>query len=184
MNISRHIYAVAAIGLVLTAASFGTGHAKLKGAPSATPTNVVVVNSAASPANTRDVTLAGRTPINVQLPQQTIVDGTGSVDHVPMYTVPAGKRLIIQQVYGLATGPTGEYVALGFFAVTDGSNNRLFPIVFDSQDTPGGNIGHCMSNVYYPVDPGMSIQLSLGRTGLTGSTVAIVGFAGYLENAF
>jgi hypothetical protein len=184
MNASRHLYGIGAIMAILTAASFGSGHFK-GGAPSVSG-NVVVANTATQPVPTRDLTLSGRTPITVESPELIIPDGSGGTGYVPFYTVPAGKRLIIQTLYGGGSSDFGEPLGLSVMKVTGASGIHVFPLPFESKQpstAATGEAEYFLNNVTLEVDPNSSMVVAVSRNGFTDKSFASVGVSGYLENA-
>ena len=179
MSISRHLYAVGGIMAVLTAASFGTAHYK---APPPAMSNVIVANTPAQPIPVKDS--SGHTPITIENSNITITDGNGSVDNVAVYTVPAGKRLIIQTLFGAANGPANEPIAIGLMKAGTGAN--LKDINFQLQTSPsvtGESLQTYLQSTTLSFEAGSPITISFGRTDITGLTRADFGFSGYLENA-
>ncbi len=66
------------------------------------PSNVIVVNTPASPVPVRDVDNPARQPFQAQA-VGGFADGASSTGDITIATVPAGKRLVIEHVSALGT---------------------------------------------------------------------------------
>lgn len=123
MQLSRHFYAIGGLAVLLTALSVGSSKPTVAKAP---PTSVLVTNSSlpvtvsassaalkignskSDPIPVRDVDVASR--VHVQgYANAAFSDGQGNAD-VVMYSVPVGKRLVIEGMTMRASIPTGQAV--------------------------------------------------------------------------
>jgi len=179
MNISRHFYAIGGIMAILTAASFGSGHYK---AAAPASSNVLVMNAPNQPIPMKD----GHTPITVETPEIVIANGTGGSGYVPLYTVPAGKRLVIQTIYGIGQSTFGTPIALGVIKVVSGPTVHSFPLPFESKQVSDAQTGEnefVLSNVSLEVEPGSVMTAAIELQNYNSGAYVGVGFSGYLENA-
>ena len=201
MNFSRHFYAVAGIIVVLSAASLGAGG---KTAARPQPMPVVVTNTIANPVNTKavgttavsgSVNVAGsvsinnsapidvneafsnRTPVNVTA--ELAVDPGSYGGHIPVYTVPAGKMLILQSEWLDARFFAGQYIESVSLDL-EGAGT-LMCLSYEDR----GNIGpyhvyngNTYATCYLPA--GTTINLNGVRTASAEDCVFDVGISGYL----
>ncbi len=94
------------------------------------PSNVIVVNTPASPVPVRDVDNPARQPFQAQA-VGGFADGASSTGDITIATVPAGKRLVIEHVSALGTMlPTQKVINGGSdviwtdpFGIIDGSRD-------------------------------------------------------------
>lgn len=185
---SSHIYAIAALAAVLTAASFGSGTVRA----AAAAVQTVITNTSSNPVPVvaqgttlvQDASALGRTPVS-QIGDAFIpTDDFRASDLI--YTVPAGKRLVVQQLFGQAVIGKDETVTM---AKIGG-----YPVTF----TPAGNgvmyqglakleksFASMSTQATYVFGPGTPIYIIAQRNVDTSGYTAdvVMGFSGYLENA-
>lgn len=211
MSICRHLYAIAAIGAVLTAASFGTGHAKAA-PPNSSSSNVIVTNTTAQPVPTAPqgttqvagtVGLSNGTAVGINNNSANpvpVIDVASDLTKTPvgteegfdvtgnsgatrqLFTVPAGKLLVIQTEYVFATLPTGQNL-LG--AQLDMVNSGL-GVMLNFEARGDNGIDACFSgqsNGIIYVKAGDTVNASCGRSLGAGTASFDVGFQGYLVDA-
>ena len=187
---------VGILGLIVVIAlmtpTSGRGQGSSGNAPPAQNVNVVntpsvnVVNSASSPALVRDVGVPVRTP--VQIPVNVFMQFGETALLRDVYTVPEGKRLVIEHVSLLTDtlGP-GNAVRGGLLTLFEGENSSHH---FDVRaQTP---VGGPLFVVNHPMlafaDPGTRVQMeatieqAIG-SGSGGFSAFRGTLSGYLENA-
>jgi hypothetical protein len=100
-----------------------------------------------------------------------------------LFTVPQGKRLVVQTVSVLASLPNGQQVTASDIT-TNQSPGFIFAIPLQLQGTNGGgdNYGATVPVRAY-VNAGNVLQLLLQRNGSTGSAFITASFSGYLLSA-
>ena len=145
------------------------------------PLNVSVVNTATRPVYVRDVDNPARQPFHVELYDFRMIAGdTLSTDS---FIVPAGKRLVIEQVSGRFTAPAGQTLDL---VVQTGPSEapathyylpvRQGPLAPLSGD---GFVLNQLSRQY--AEPGSNVGVILQRRGGTdGEASGLMTFTGYL----
>ncbi|MBI1756804.1 MAG: hypothetical protein HYR64_06830 [Fimbriimonas ginsengisoli] len=106
--------------------------------------------------------------------------GTQAIETVPLYTVPSGKRLVVETISGTAHGVTGLSLSTSFDTRLDGAWSYT-GVVWQSQGTIG-NMSRFAFN--HPVrlyaDGGTPVSFAIMRsdTSITGGRT--IGFSGYL----
>ena len=216
----RHLYAIAAILAVLTAASIGTTHAKriaannplqvfvtnsttsaVPVAPQGTTTvsgtvnlangaavaisnepTVNLSNDANNPVPVRDVDVASRTPITLHN-AITMDDGTPNAAGDDMYVVPAGKRLVVQNVFvSTFEFPVGEQLTQAGI-LQEGGLTFSIPTQDQGEDTENNEHvnGYFTGAIYFSAGAVLTDYAS--RSSKTGSADIGVMISGYLENA-
>src|SRR6476659_2671766 len=117
MAFSRHLYAILGLAAVLTAVSFGTGATKKV----ASPLQTVVTNTTANPVPVRsqgitavqEVAPAARTYVSERV--DAAIEPDDFQGQATVYTVPAGKRLVVQQIFGQAVMGQDERITFAVF---------------------------------------------------------------------
>jgi hypothetical protein len=192
MQISRHLYAIAGIAVLLTAVSFGSkGTVRQQKA-----TSVLVTNSAVP------VTLSGAQSINVKSSKdapvlvrdvdaaaRVHVDGTESdsgqafgVD-VDLYEVPVGKRLIVEGMSIRAFGPAIEVVAMSAQRESPSGDFLSYGVVAHSQGTNGFGNAIYVGTIDTPlhITGGTKLVASVSKNTINDVTMTVVAsFTGYL----
>jgi hypothetical protein len=133
-----------------------------------------------------DIDNAARQPVVFQA---TVDFNAGSNDsgagRAVAFTVPAGKRLVIETISGQIFVPTGQQVTITVGAQVGGSEAFYF-LPFDSKlanDPPNNDtyIGTFSVRIY--ADAGNSVFLDVHRSSSQGDAqFGIVTFSGYLVN--
>jgi hypothetical protein len=195
MQFARHFYAIAGILVVLSAASLGAG-GKATSRPIPMPVNVT--NPTSNPVNTRavgttqvsgSVTVANTGPISVQqdftnfVPVSapahlTLHDGDVATE-TTIYTVPAGKMLVVQTESMSAYMDADNYtMEAELLAAGDPTAHMPIPIsnfFASSQTTTGGAV-----NGTYYVPENTNIFASAGRASGAGQAEYFFTMSGYL----
>lgn len=101
------------------------------------------------------------------------------------YTVPAGKRLVIEFISFQSRIPIGQRPEpFGLNTKVGGETGfYVFPVSFAFEDTNIGldtYVASSPTRIY--CDPGQSLIFRLGRTANDGTASAFFTFSGYLEN--
>jgi len=197
MQLSRHLYAICGLGLILTAVTLGSSKAAMRSSTQ----NVLVTNSsvpvtlsntasvqvsnkvADGPLLVRDVDVYARTPVE-GFQQSTMQENT-DFDSVTLYTVPVGKRLVVQHLSLGAESPSGQQFYAAFaesLDVNDVSEMRCF-FKIDTQGASGFGTTFFQGTVEAPiyVNAGHRLKVSAIRNASTGSAIFTASFAGYLE---
>jgi hypothetical protein len=125
--------------------------------------------------------ISNRIPVEKQA-VVTIPDATNGQAGVDIYTVPIGKVLVIQSVFGSTTSPFGEPVHLTQITSFDGTTEHDFPVHLENDNSSGSGFesssGMTATTLY--VEQGAFMTLYAQRTGLVGTSTATIGFSGYL----
>ena len=144
-------------------------------------TSVAVNNQIGSPIPVLDVRAAGRTPVHEE-GGAALQDGTLENGGISLYTVPNGKRLVIQSMYMVGSLPAGELIIGSGISGSNGFES--YPISFLDHGTDSTTHyygGFSESTLYFSA--GDSIQGFIVRNDGTGTASYDVGFDGYLEDA-
>ena len=202
MNIYKHVYAIFGLGIVLAALSVANSKALVRSSPTQ---SVLVTNTNANPVRTSPVgntSVVGSVGITNGVDSPLPVRNVDAVTHVPIsisggvsfadgqveqggsvfYTVPAGKRLVVQSMiaksFQLPQGQKLVDVSLG--AVSDTS--YTIPVQFQGTDDDGYDhfAGAFAGTIYFY--SGNQIRVLATRDLSTGFAAASVAINGYLEN--
>jgi len=129
-----------------------------------------------APIPVRDVNVAGRIPIQLTV-HRTSPDG-GNTANGSMYTVPAGKRLVIDFVSAHVGVKSGDLPAMEILTTVNGDSGAYFIPLAPASDTTF----IVNQQVRFSCDAGESVVLVFGRTGTTGQGPGIFTISGYLED--
>ncbi len=179
------------LGFGILAAVLSLVHTRPAGAQGgATPIKVNVVNRATSPAlvkvlNTaaipvlvRDVDNAARHAFQAQV--VVSLSATTARNSAAITTVPAGKRLVIEYVSVLASGPTGQRYQASI-GVRQGTTAGLYFLALSPQGTFDFNdqlIAGQPTRLYS--DAGTSVGVELVRSATASTAFGIFTISGYL----
>jgi hypothetical protein len=195
MNFSRHFYAIVGIIVILSALSMGAGG---KSAARTQPMPVNVINSTLNPVNTRAVgttavsgsvninnsapiavqeDFSNRTPVGVLV---TLNQADGVVFNTDdIYTVPAGKMLVIETESFEGQVPAGESIIRA--KMQQSSVTSLMNLNFGYTGTINSlNIYEGETNGKYFVPAGTTIYVLVGRSGSDGNASYTASLSGYL----
>jgi hypothetical protein len=143
---------------------------------------IKVSNDASSPVPVSNAREASRVPMTLHnagnIPENTVGSSTSQI-----YTVPAGKRLIIQSVFLSGSTHQGQLLLAGQLEM--GSNLIIdVPIVMTNEGVLGDRayFGGVVQGPFY-VQAGDSVWIDLDRQGLSGVAFFESGFSGYIEDA-
>ena len=193
----RHIYAIAGILVVLTAASIGSTHAKSAASsalqvvvtnPSTNPVPVVtrgpvsLANDQNNPLPVRDVDAISRTPVRFAAGVGW-ADGTTSAVGNDSYTVPSGKTLVVQSIIADSYRfPGGEILCEMGLAEKFGIDFSI-PVQDQGKDADGFEhfTGNFIGTLYFP--SGTILAAYGTRNDGTNEAGANIIVTGYLVNA-
>ena len=155
-------------------------------APAPSTANVNVVNTATNPVPVRDVANA-KQPFHI-LASVTIPSTTESAS--TSFTVPAGKRLVIEFVSGYNTLATGQKLrAVNVLTWVSGQFNRHYVSILHGAPFNIGNEEFVISQpmkVYADGGPDTPVQVSFFREFAIGGphteTTVLLTISGYLED--
>jgi hypothetical protein len=131
-------------------------------------------------APVHDVDNGARQPVafNISL---NGADGTPNIGG-PAYQVPAGKRLVIEQITGRLSVDSPQWIEVRLGLTTGSSVITHYlrldpPLLLNS-----GNNYYTTLPVRYYGDPGTPVLVGLARSGITGIWAGTLTFSGYLVN--
>ena len=150
------------------------------GTSTAQVSRVIVANSRNGPALVQDVDNPARAPFQVQL-GSPIAAGANAPN--VSFTVPAGRRLVIEHVSALAMVPAGQRVMFINVNTFSGGNLVFHHLkaqsVGVSTATPGE--GHVTSEALrLYADAGTSVLVAVNRSDSVGTGFMTVSVSGYL----
>jgi hypothetical protein len=154
-----------------------------KAAHALVATLVQVANTTANPVPNKDVDNPDRA---TAVDQFCIVTGTAGspgfeCDTTAFFTVPAGQRLVLEQLEAACTTPEGNSLYGGDIEFSEGGNSTLHPFALGSPATHAGVTSYVLNQqVRYYVDAGSPIFFQLGSTDTSGSTNCTFQFNGHL----
>jgi hypothetical protein len=98
-----------------------------------------------------------------------------------LYTVPAGKILVVEQLSAYASAPPGESVSLLLYGTSGGRLSYVFPTMQFQGTLPGG-LGDAYgmfspSDTYF--DPGTTVNLFADKSGSGCCSTVLFQFSGY-----
>lgn len=146
-----------------------------------TTTNVQVVNPANAPVPTLDA------PTQVLQRQLSVNFGsnTTTILDKPIYTVPAGKKLVIENV--TVSGALYQDEKLVSAALTTTVNNFKvdyhIPVQHQKLTVPDQTAASAIASVRLYATAGTTVTVSAIRSDTSGSASVTFGFSGYLVNA-
>ena len=143
--------------------------------------NVFVTNSAANPVPTRDVDNPARQPFQQD---QVISIHAGTFGGDATFTVPKGKRLVIEFVSIHVSYPTGQKPTFAFLQVETANSNKFpnnhnFVLTFQAPDLNSDVFAGASPTRLY-ADPGTTVTLSLRRNSSIGEGLGSMSVSGYL----
>jgi hypothetical protein len=146
-----------------------------------TTTNVQVVNPATAPVPTLDA------PTQVLQRQITADFGSSSATILdkPIYTVPAGKKLVIESVTVSGALHQDEKLVSAFFTTTVNNFkvNYSIPVQHQKITFSGQTEASALASVRLYATSGTTVTVSAIRSDISGSSSVTFGFSGYLVNA-
>lgn len=168
-----------------------SGRGQANDAPPTRDVNVVntpsvnVVNTASSPALVRDVGATVRTPVQIQINQFISFGETTSLRDV--YTVPEGKRLVIEHVALKSDTLSVGNAVRGGLLIRFGGESFSHEFAVNPQPSVNGPLFVANHPMLVFADPGTRVQMEVeidqavgsdngGFSGLRGT------FSGYLES--
>lgn len=186
MQVTRHLYAIAGLIAVLTALSVGSSRPQTKGSATSvlvTNTNVPVSisntpsvklqNSASSPLLVRDVDVSSR--IHVEKTAIATFEDTIGLTLQP-YTVPAGKRLIIE---GLSVRGSC-YSDNTFTRMTVSSGSFFYPLEFQAQPADHNTDLGFVANMNAPFQVGsgqvLNVSVAVRKVGYASVSACFTGY--------
>jgi len=193
MQFARHFYAIAGILVVLSAASLGAGG---RGASKSVPLPVVVTNPTSNPVNTKAVgttqvagTVNVGNTVGVQQDFTNFVpvfatvkahynDGEASSE-TAIYTVPAGKMLVMQaETVRGSFSDSNDYLLGAELSINGPIRDIPIPIsnFFSSTET---DVSGSFNGTYY-MPENTTIYAVASRAAATGDVEFEFGMSGYL----
>lgn len=162
------------------------GPVTLNGTPNvniANTPNVNVANTAASPVLVRSVDSGSAEPVEASV---AFPSGRGtSVIAGSLYTVPAGKRLVVEHVSAVCSVRTGtrlEYASIGTLPAGNGGPALYLIPVLTGPSSLGGDSFVISQAVKFYVSAGEQLYVAAYETTVTDG-VGTFSFTGYLVNA-
>ena len=167
------------ISLAVLAIALVTGRGQsTTSLPETAATAVTVTNPVANPVRTRAADNPAFQPVQFRTYIE-IPDATSSAAK-SVYTVPAGKRLVIQtlSMYRTGTVTSGQSVQVFIDASFEGA---YVSVALPSVPATGTDPGTTLTAPCY-ADPGTSVEFYDYRTGSSGDEFDYVSVIGYLVN--
>jgi hypothetical protein len=150
-------------------------------------TLVQVTNTSANPVPTQAVDNRARQPVGLDV-QDSIADGQPGAfatfgDANGPYTVPAGKRLVVESISAQFNLPTGQKPTdLLFLTTINGRQSGFTALPVFSSSANGTDFFQVATNFTAYVDPGTQLQVLCDRSSTTGAAACFVLVMGHLEN--
>jgi hypothetical protein len=171
---------IAAVGLALMM-GLSASSAFAAAAPAASG-DVTVVNPDSKPVPVRDVENPARQPFQQELFLSTPDGLLGANDQ---FTVPSGKRLVIEFVSFSMTWPAGQVTTRAFINVCNASGNSCpasfyLPASFQATEFGGSEFFVASSPTRLYADPGTVVSAAVRRNVTAGTGLATVAVSGYL----
>jgi hypothetical protein len=158
-----------------------------KAAQGIVATLVQVANTPANPVPTQAVDNPARQPVGLDV-QDSIADGQPGAfatfgDANGPYTVPAGKRLVVESISAQFNLPTGQKPTdLLFLTTINGRQAGFTALPIFSSSANGTDFFQVAANFTAYVDPGTQLQVLCDRSSTTGAAACFVLVMGHLEN--
>jgi hypothetical protein len=123
-------------------------------------------------------------PLECETSQQSGVEGEFQCQLGYNYTVPANRRLVMQQVTATCGTPAGKNVTNMYMTFTEQGTQATayFPLISGGVNPEGYASFSMHDGVSYYADPGTSLLVSFNTTDATGSTACQAQTSGYLIN--
>ena len=139
---------------------------------------VTVGNLGDSPLPVRDVDNPARQPVQARANCSVTIE-TGCLPTI--YTVPAGKRLVIEYASMDANVPAGELAQLAIATRTGGETvEHAFPLTPPSVAFSAGRAANVGQQVRLYADPGTSVVVTGSRSGFGSPASFIFTISGHL----
>jgi len=160
---------IAVIAATLIFAETRTGHASAVNNPNPNP------SPQPAPQLVRDIDNPARQPFQRQLGFEVTEFGGFS-----SFTVPAGKRLVIEYVSASGVVPSGDSMQ---YLVVTGEVQNFIPV---AQQASAPGVVFCVAGLQTRLyaEPGTSVTLGALRTGSTGTSSANISISGYLVDIY
>ena len=171
-------FAVFALALIL---GLSGSSAWAAAAPASGP-GVTVNNTDSNPVPVRDVENPARQPFQQELFLST---PDGLLGATEQFTVPSGKRLVIEFVSFSMTWPGGQVTTRAFINVCNASGNSCpassyLPASFQATEFGGSEFFVASSPTRLYADPGTVVSAAVRRNVTAGEGLATVAISGYL----
>ena len=143
---------------------------------------VSINNGSNSPVLVRDVDAASRQV--VQLDVNQTIDNNYSAAYAFLYTVPDGKRLVIEKAYSWGYYPNGQHENQSLLTINLNGLHQV-PIPIDHDGTAISGVELYTGNISGPIycDAGSYISVYSAKDSNSGSASFTAGISGYLVNA-
>lgn len=110
-------------------------------------------------------------------------NGVNQSETINMYSVPAGKRLVIETISGWMSIAPGTSV-MGYVSTKVGGQTAVTSCVFEPQGTDGGPPRFAFTHqVRLYAEAGSMVNFTMRRTDRTRTGSKTMSFTGYLEPA-
>ncbi|HTO69734.1 MAG TPA: hypothetical protein VMR31_07720 [Myxococcota bacterium] len=177
---ASHLSRIAGFALAgLIGASFATGTAQ-----SVVASLVQIVNTSANPVLTQDNDNRARQPLSFRA-SISVLPGAENGFARPAYTVPAGKRLVIEHVSAIGNVASPEQVFTITVYADSGSVYTYLPVTNLSaqEDAPTRHDVVASQPLTMYVDPGDSVDIEISSDGGANGVLSMsVSVTGYLVN--
>jgi hypothetical protein len=141
---------------------------------------VQVANTPSDPVPNRDVDDRDRADIGYAACNVRSSSGLGIVSNDSCFTVPAGRRFVIDQVDGLCTTGSGNAVGFATLSFTTGGLATTAYLVLTPQAPLFGAVEYTLNQpVHYVADPGSTLGIGAETSDLTGDTFCTFNFSGH-----
>jgi hypothetical protein len=159
------------------ASSTVSGSVSITGTP-----NVKVTNTRSAPVLTRDVDNPALQPFQNS---QVISTPAGLLGGDGTFTVPAGKRLVIEFLSFQGSWPAGQATTRLFIGVCNSGGGQcqtefFLPAISQGPDFGGNSLFAASSPMRLYADPGTDVTVSVRRNATAGTGLAVVAISGYL----
>lgn len=148
-------------------------------AAAAADKSVMVANTEAEPIPARDVDGAARQPFQRFLVEQ-INDGEFNAADRVAFTVPAGKRLVIEHVSLLCVAPTGQKLRVRIDATAGGSAFHQLPLANEGSFQGGKDDHKASQQTRIYADGGTEVYFRVARNSASGVAGVNASVSGYL----
>lgn len=173
---SLALFAVIFLALGLSAGGLGSS------ASTAPDKDVRVINGPSEPVPVRDVD--GRARQRFQADVQIDIPG-GQQGENKLVTLPAGKRLVIEDASARGFLPSGQTMLFSFFTVVNGESSPHY-LAADQQATDASFswfVASRQTRIYADALPGVLLRAERAFGGSPGAGRAFFTISGYLEDA-
>jgi hypothetical protein len=142
---------------------------------------VQISNTPSNPVPNRDVDLPARASIQQLSCEGSSFAGGDILGCDPGFTVPAGQRLVLQQLESVCATPRGNNVYSANIVFSEAGFGGFHPFALISEGDAAGVVEYGQNQqVNYYLDPGSPINFRATTTDTSGSTNCYFAVSGYL----